>query len=49
MAVSADADPLVRLSVMLLPVPDAPPDKSAASVGKLHAYVVPVGIVPVGV
>ena len=46
-----DTDRLLdRLSLnMLLPAPDAPPVRPAPSVGVLHEYVVPVGIVPVGV
>ena len=46
-----DTDTLLdRLSLnILLPAPDAPPVRPAPSVGVLHEYVVPVGIVPVGV
>jgi len=39
-----------RLSLnMEMPDPDAPPVSPLPSVGVLHEYVVPVGIVPVGV
>ena len=49
-AVSADAAVLLRVPFSVLwPVPEAPPVTSAASVGLLQAYVVPVAIVPVGV
>ena len=46
-----DTDRLLdKLSLnILLPAPDAPPVRPAPSVGVLHEYVVPVGIVPVGV
>ena len=37
------------LVIVLLPLPEAPPVRPAPSVGVLHVYVVPVGIVPVGV
>jgi len=39
---------LLNVPLRLLPVPEAPPDRSAASVGLPHLYVVPAGIVPVG-
>ena len=46
-----DTDRLLdKLSLnILLPAPDAPPVRPAPSVGVLHEYIVPVGIVPVGV
>ena len=49
-AVSATAAVLFSVPFTVLwPDADAPPDRSACIAGVLHAYVVPVVIVPVGV
>ena len=39
----------VLVRVLLPAAPDAPPVRPACLVGALHAYVVPVGTMPVGV
>ena len=50
--VAVTADAVVFVSVLVtvaVPVPDAPPESAGSNVGAAHEYVVPAGIVPVGV
>jgi hypothetical protein len=47
-AVTAPEVLLVKVPVIALPEPDAPPVRPEPIVGLFHAYVVPLGIVPVG-